>query len=77
MSLAGTLEIQHLSKSYPVKNGDLSVLEDVTLTIAPGEFVSIVGSSGCGKSTLLRLVVGLPPLQSDRYETVAPQPSRH
>jgi len=59
MSLAGTLDIQHLSKSYPVKNGDLSVLEDVTLTIAPGEFVSIVGSSGCGKSTLLRLIVGL------------------
>jgi len=59
MSLAGTLDIQHLSKSYPVKNGDLSVLEDVTLTIEPGEFVSIVGSSGCGKSTLLRLIVGL------------------
>ena len=59
MSLAGTLDIQHLSKSYPIKNGDLSVLEDVTLTITPGEFVSIVGSSGCGKSTLLRLIVGL------------------
>ena len=59
MSQAGTLDIQHLSKSYPVKNGNLSVLEDVTLTITPGEFVSIVGSSGCGKSTLLRLIVGL------------------
>ena len=59
MSQAGTLDIQHLSKSYPVKDGDLAVLEDVTLTITPGEFVSIVGSSGCGKSTLLRLIVGL------------------
>lgn len=64
MSQAGTLDIQHLSKSYPVKDGDLSVLEDITLTITPGEFVSIVGSSGCGKSTLLRLIVGL----EDEYQ---------
>ena len=35
------------------------VLNDIDLTIAPGEFVSIVGPSGCGKSTLLRLIVGL------------------
>lgn len=59
MTQAGTLDIQHLSKSYAVKDGELAVLEDVTLTITPGEFVSIVGSSGCGKSTLLRLIVGL------------------
>lgn len=59
MAQAGTLELQHLSKSYAVKDGDLAVLQDVTLTITPGEFVSIVGASGCGKSTLLRLIVGL------------------
>ncbi|MDB5776060.1 MAG: sulfonate transporter ATP-binding protein [Herbaspirillum sp.] len=59
MASAGTLDIRHLSKTYPVKDGALPVLDDVTLTIAPGEFVSIVGSSGCGKSTLLRLIVGL------------------
>ncbi|KAF1038950.1 MAG: Aliphatic sulfonates import ATP-binding protein SsuB [Herbaspirillum frisingense] len=64
MSQAGTLEIQHLSKSYPVKDGALPVLEDITLRIAPGEFVSIVGTSGCGKSTLLRLIVGL----EDQYQ---------
>ena len=64
MAQAGTLEIQHLSKSYAVKEGDLAVLEDVTLHIAPGEFVSIVGTSGCGKSTLLRLIVGL----EDQYQ---------
>jgi sulfonate transport system ATP-binding protein len=56
---AGTLNIAHLSKRFPAKSGELSVLEDISLTIAPGEFVSIVGSSGCGKSTLLRLLVGL------------------
>ena len=64
MAQAGTLEIQHLSKSYAVKDGELAVLEDVTLHIAPAEFVSIVGTSGCGKSTLLRLIVGL----EDQYQ---------
>ena len=59
MAHASTLDIQHLSKQYRVKDTALSVLEDVSLSIRPGEFVSIVGASGCGKSTLLRLVIGL------------------
>ncbi|NKI92144.1 ABC transporter ATP-binding protein [Rhizobacter sp. SG703] len=59
MANAGTLQIQHLSKQYDVRGDPLRVLEDITLTVDPGEFVSIVGSSGCGKSTLLRLIVGL------------------
>jgi len=59
MAHAGTLSIEHLRKQYQVKGAALPVLEDITLSIAPGEFVSIVGASGCGKSTLLRLVVGL------------------
>ncbi|PRB80027.1 ABC transporter ATP-binding protein [Pseudomonas sp. MYb185] len=59
MANAATLDIKSLSKQYAVKDKVLPVLEDVSLTITPGEFVSIVGSSGCGKSTLLRLIVGL------------------
>lgn len=59
MANAATLDIKELSKQYEVKDKVLPVLEDVSLTIKPGEFVSIVGSSGCGKSTLLRLIVGL------------------
>ncbi|WP_090709008.1 MULTISPECIES: ABC transporter ATP-binding protein [unclassified Beijerinckia] len=56
---AGKLTLRHVSKSYDVDGRDLLVLDNVDLTIAPGEFTSIVGPSGCGKSTLLRLIVGL------------------
>ena len=59
MAHAGTLAIRGLNKQYEVKGEVLPVLQDIHLTIEPGEFVSIVGSSGCGKSTLLRLVIGL------------------
>lgn len=59
MAHAGTLEIKNLHKQYQVKGEPLPVLQDISLTIRPGEFVSIVGTSGCGKSTLLRLVIGL------------------
>jgi sulfonate transport system ATP-binding protein len=59
MAHAGTLAIKRLYKNYEVKGDVLPVLQDINLSIAPGEFVSIVGTSGCGKSTLLRLIIGL------------------
>lgn len=59
MSHAGTIDIRQLHKQYDVKGQTLKVLEDINLSIRPGEFISIVGSSGCGKSTLLRLIIGL------------------
>lgn len=59
MAHAGTLEIKNLSKQYRVKDEALPVLDNISLSIKPGEFISIVGSSGCGKSTLLRLIIGL------------------
>lgn len=59
MAHAATLEIKQLNKQYQVKGQPLPVLQDISLSIKPGEFISIVGSSGCGKSTLLRLLIGL------------------
>jgi sulfonate transport system ATP-binding protein len=59
MTQPGIIEIRGVSKQYSVKNTVLPVLSNLTISIQPGEFVSIVGSSGCGKSTLLRLLIGL------------------
>ncbi|MFJ6677717.1 ABC transporter ATP-binding protein [Microbacterium sp. NPDC091382] len=53
------LDVADLAITFASKRGQVSALEDVSLTVSEGEFISIAGPSGCGKSTLLKAVAGL------------------
>ncbi|MBE3648684.1 ABC-type nitrate/sulfonate/bicarbonate transport system ATPase subunit [Paenibacillus jamilae] len=53
------LELDGISLAFREKRSSLPVLQDVSLTVKPGEFVSLIGPSGSGKSTLFHIIGGL------------------
>ncbi|WP_319459458.1 ABC transporter ATP-binding protein [Micromonospora sp. RTP1Z1] len=58
-SATGSVALQGVTKVYGQGDNAVLALDRVSLDVAPGEFVCLVGASGCGKSTLLNLVAGL------------------
>ena len=59
------LKIENLKKTYHDAN-DLTVLDNLNLTVEQNEFIGIVGTSGCGKSTLLHIIGGVDKADSGR-----------
>ncbi|MBI4207297.1 MAG: ABC transporter ATP-binding protein [Betaproteobacteria bacterium] len=60
-----SVEVAGVTKHYrTAKSGTVHALDEISLSLGAGEFVSIVGPSGCGKSTLLMLISGLIPVSS-------------
>ncbi|WP_407674358.1 ABC transporter ATP-binding protein [Paraburkholderia saeva] len=62
------VSVDQVGKRFAARGGAgaFSALEDVSMQVRDGEFVSILGPSGCGKSTLLRMVAGLVPCDDGR-----------
>ena len=50
------LKVEHLTKSYGEGENKIIALNNVSFTVAKGEFVAVVGASGSGKSTLIHLI---------------------
>ncbi|MGW5348956.1 ABC transporter ATP-binding protein [Streptomyces sp. NPDC004031] len=75
------VDIRNVTQAFRAADGDLAVLDDISLSVRPGEFVALVGPSGSGKSTLIRLLAGLDrPLfgtvQVGGARVTGPDPSR-
>lgn len=57
--MSNLLELKNLKKYFPVANGHLHAVDNISITIKKGETLGIVGESGCGKSTLGRVILRL------------------
>ncbi len=60
------VEARNITKTYTIANREIRVLDDVSLSVAEGEFLVVEGSSGSGKTTLLSLLSGLDKPSSGR-----------
>jgi NitT/TauT family transport system ATP-binding protein len=60
--------VRNVTKRFQSRKGEVHAVDNVSLTIGVGEFVSIVGPSGCGKSTMLSMIAGLIPATEGSIE---------
>jgi ABC-type nitrate/sulfonate/bicarbonate transport system ATPase subunit len=64
----GDVRVEHVTKVFKGRRGEVLAVDDVSLAASSSEFVSILGPSGCGKSSLFHVVAGLaPPTGGDVY----------
>ncbi len=73
--------VENAEMTFHTKKGSFHALRDINLSVAKGEFVTLIGHSGCGKSTLLNLIAGLTlptagTLLCDNREIASPSPER-
>jgi nitrate/nitrite transport system ATP-binding protein len=81
MKTTDFIKVEHVEMVFDTRKGKFHALRDINLSVARGEFVTLIGHSGCGKSTLLNLIAGLlkptdGALFCDRREIAAPGPER-
>jgi len=75
------IKVENAEMVFETKKGRFHALREIDLSVAQGEFVTLIGHSGCGKSTLLNLIAGLLKATSgvllcDKREIAAPGPER-
>lgn len=64
--MASRLCIERVTHRFSTASADLTAVDNISLTVEPGRFVSIIGQSGCGKTTLFNIIAGLLPPTSGR-----------
>ena len=79
--MSAFIQVQHVEMVFETRKRDFHALHDIDLSVAKGEFVTLIGHSGCGKSTLLNLIAGLLAptagvLLCDEREIADPGPER-